>query len=75
MYHALTEDIKWETLQKLRTMKIDILSQRIVCHHAQCSMLNICKWKNNFFLFKIKQALSENVTKSKVVSKVWHTIP
>ena len=48
MYHALIEDIKWETLQKLRMTKNDILSLRKACDHAQCSMLNIFKCKINF---------------------------
>ena len=29
MYHALIEDAKWETLQKLKMMKNDILPLRV----------------------------------------------
>ena len=50
MYHALIKDIKWETLQKLRIMKSDILSLLIVCRHEQCSMLNILSAKTIFFV-------------------------
>ena len=72
MYHVLEEDIKWETVHKLRMMKNDILPLRV----SSATMLNaVCSIflsaKIFFFLsFELKQASRENVSKFRVVSKV-----
>ena len=72
MYHALEEDIKWETVHKLRMMKNDILTLRV----SSATMLNaVCSIflsaKKKFFLsFELKQTSRENVSKFRVVSKV-----
>ena len=72
MYHALEEDIKWETVHKLRMMKNDILPLRV----SSATMLNaVCSIflsaKKNFFLsFELKQTSRENFSKFRVGSKV-----